>query len=138
MWGKWESAGVRNLPHAIARWGFASILQTDAALRDLDGPYGSPLPNVTAAVTLDGSAVDFRWSWPPEPYHGLSVLVNDVERHRWYTDATALNYTWSSSHSPRSRIYFRFAYVTRGHAVDYTRAAIWELDGTWNTNLWDL
>jgi hypothetical protein len=123
--------------NGVARWGFASILQTDAALRDLDGPYGSPLPNVTAIVTSDASVVDFHWSWPPEPYHGLSVLVNDVERYRWYTDIAGPNYTWSSSHARSSRTYFRFAYVTDGHAVDYTRAGIWELDGTWNTTLWD-
>ncbi|EXJ82373.1 hypothetical protein A1O3_06186 [Capronia epimyces CBS 606.96] len=124
--------------NGVARWGFASILQTDAALRDLDGPYGSPLPNVTAVVASDLSAVDFHWSQPPEPYQGLSVLVNDVERYRWYSDLDGLNYTWSSSPARRSRSYFRFAYVADGHAVDYTRAAIWELDGTWNTTLWDL
>lgn len=124
--------------NGVARWGFASILQTDAALRDLDGPYGSSLPNVTAVVTPDASAIDFHWSWPPEPYHGLSVLVNDVERYRWYTDDHELNYTWSSSDVRGSRTYFRFAYMTDGHAVDYTRAGVWELDGTWNITLWDI
>ena len=124
--------------NGVARWGFASIFQTDEALRDLDGPYGSPLPNVTAFVTSDASAIDFRWAWPPEPYHGLSVLVNDVERYRWYIDVSGLNYTWTSSHARRSRTYFRFAYMTDSHAVDYTKAGIWELDGTWNSTLWDL
>ncbi len=124
--------------NGVARWGFASVLQTDAALRDSDGRYGSPLPNVAAVVTPDASAIDFHWSSPPESYHGVSVLVNDVERYRWSTDMAGLNYSWSSSHERRSRTYFRFAYVTGGHAVDYTRAGIWELDGTWNTTLWDL
>ncbi|EXJ94690.1 hypothetical protein A1O1_03087 [Capronia coronata CBS 617.96] len=123
--------------NGVARWGFASILQTDAALRDADGPYGSPFPNVTAVVT-SASAVDFHWTWPPEPYQGLSVLVNDVERYRWSTDTAELNYTWTNSPARHSRSYFRFAYVSDGHAVDYTRAGIWELDGTWNTTLWDL
>src|SRR6185437_6542669 len=60
--------------NGVSRWGFASILQTDATLRDSDGPYGSPLPNITAVVTSDVIAITFYWSWPPEPYHGLSVL----------------------------------------------------------------
>ena len=123
--------------NGVARWGFASILQTNAALRDVDGPYGSPLPNVTAVVASDASAVHFYWSWPPDAYHGLSVLVNDVERHRWYTDFAGSDYTWNSNHTRRSRTYFRFAYITDDHAVDYTRAGIWELDGTWNSSYLD-
>jgi hypothetical protein len=120
--------------NGVARWGFASILQTDAVLRDLDGPYGSALPIVTA--TVSAVSTEFDWIPPPLPYDGLSLLVNDVERYRWYTDDTDSNYTWLDNGHGDSRTYFRFAYVLDGHALDYTKAAILERDHSWNTTLW--
>ncbi|KAL4952808.1 LCCL domain-containing protein [Aspergillus filifer] len=96
--------------NGIARWGFASIIETPAALGELaPGPggshgwWGGTSPNVTAnsvTIALPGKGSD-------EPYHGngnitfslweqdrmaslgvdgISVLVNDVERWRGYLD----------------------------------------------------
>ena len=84
--------------NGIARWGFDSVLQTTGALRG-DGQFDSLLPNVSVVLnaSVGGGAravvnggkeevqqIAFRWDQPPAPYDGLSVLVNDVERHRWY------------------------------------------------------
>ncbi|KAL8946635.1 MAG: hypothetical protein Q9222_006992, partial [Ikaeria aurantiellina] len=70
--------------NGTARWGFDSILQTTAALRG-DGQFNSLLPDITAAATT-ASNITLRWTNPPieRGYDGISVLVNDVERHRWY------------------------------------------------------
>ena len=117
--------------NGVARWGFASILQTDEDLRGKDGRYGSPVPNVTASTLLNATAIAFEWEQPPWPYDGVSVLVNDVERHRSYIGQGGLDYTWSRGAGSGMKSYFRFAYRTEGHAVDYTSAGIWEADGRW-------
>ncbi|KAL2862563.1 LCCL domain-containing protein [Aspergillus lucknowensis] len=104
--------------NGIARWGFASIIETPAALGEQPGPggsngwWGSTSPNITdSSVTI---SLPDRYSG--EPYHGngnitftlwerehmdslgvdgISVLVNDVERWRGYIDEDPRGeFTW--------------------------------------------
>ncbi|PLN77646.1 LCCL domain protein [Aspergillus taichungensis] len=96
--------------NGIARWGFASIIETPAALGELapgaggaHGWWGSTYPNITDAsvnITLPdpGSHEAFHGNgnitftlWETERMgdlgvDGVSVLVNDVERWRGYVD----------------------------------------------------
>lgn len=96
--------------NGIARWGFASIIETPAALGELaPGPggshgwWGATYPNVSddsVAVSLPGTGSDERYHgngnitfslWEKERMDklgvdGASVLVNDVERWRGYVD----------------------------------------------------
>ena len=115
--------------NGVARWGLSSILQTEDAIRGDDGKYNSPVPIVTATASL--GSIDFRWHPSTSPYDGISVLVNDVERHRWYTGEPGSNFTWDRDRNHTGRTYFRFAYRTEGHAVDFTKAGVWEVDGSW-------
>ncbi|KAF4634155.1 hypothetical protein G7Y89_g3950 [Cudoniella acicularis] len=74
--------------NGIARWGFDSVLQTPAALQG-DAPHNSALPTIsqpTIVLAENTSTISFSWLVPPEPFDGISVLVNDVERFRGYTD----------------------------------------------------
>lgn len=77
--------------NGVARWGLASILQTENALRGDASRYGSLLPAVTVSPTTE--AIGFQWEIPPPPYEGISVVVNDVERYRWSIDQGDLSYT---------------------------------------------
>ncbi|OGM44782.1 LCCL domain protein [Aspergillus bombycis] len=105
--------------NGIARWGFASIIETPAALGELaPGPggahgwWGSTFPNITDAtvnITLPGSGSNEVYHgngnitftlWEKERMadlgvDGISVLVNDVERWRGYLDEDTLGeFTW--------------------------------------------
>ncbi|KAB8258688.1 hypothetical protein BDV32DRAFT_125376 [Aspergillus pseudonomiae] len=105
--------------NGIARWGFASIIETPAALGELaPGPggahgwWGSTFPNITDAtvnITLPGSGSNELYHgngnitftlWEKERMadlgvDGISVLVNDVERWRGYLDEDKLGeFTW--------------------------------------------
>lgn len=111
-----------------ARWGFDSILQTTAELRG-DGPLLSLLPNITAPV-LGTSNITFNWSKPPPPYDGVSVLVNDVERHRWYYGEGSPSHTFSR-HREGENEYFRFGYMRGSQSGDFTKAGIWDPAGNW-------
>lgn len=124
--------------NGTARWGFDSILQTTAALRD-DGPLGSFLPNITAPIAVTASTITFAWAVPPRryddiahSYDGLSVLVNDVERFRWYVGEGKAEQTFHRI-APGSKEYFRFGFMSGSEAADYTKAGVWEADGTWRT-----
>ncbi|KAM3072105.1 hypothetical protein ACMFMF_007499 [Clarireedia jacksonii] len=93
--------------NGIARWGFDSILQTDAALRE-DAQFGSLLPLITQTIISLGentSSISFEWTSPSIQdsedqkwgIDGISILVNDVERYRWYRDElvpVAHLFTW--------------------------------------------
>ncbi|KAL8820243.1 MAG: hypothetical protein Q9191_007558 [Dirinaria sp. TL-2023a] len=116
--------------NGIARWGFDSILQTTAELRR-DGPHLTLLPNITAPV-LGSSNITFSWSKPPAEYDGLSVLVNDVERHRWYYGEGDPSHTFARHHEGE-REYFRFGYMKGSQSEDFTKAGVWEIDGSWTT-----
>lgn len=115
----------------VARWGFDSILQTSAALLG-DGQMDSLLPNM--AKPLVGIAnITFGWTLPPPPYDGLSVLVNDVERHRWYFGEGGPSYTWERALDGKEnqKQYFRFGYMIGSQTGDYTKAGTWDVDGQW-------
>ncbi|TVY38121.1 Uncharacterized protein LSUB1_G003783 [Lachnellula subtilissima] len=123
--------------NGIARWGFDPVLQTAGALRG-DGAFGSLLPNITAPlISLDAptSNITFDWDPPPmpNPYDGISVLVNDVERHRSYfgeSTSTGDTFTWERTALEMPE-YFRFGYLKEDNGLDYTNAGIWNANGTW-------
>lgn len=94
--------------NGVARWGFASIIQTPGALGEMpglggtDGWWGATSPNITdSSVTVQlpdisdpgyigNGNITFRL-WDPERMEklrvdGVSVLVNDVERWRGFLD----------------------------------------------------
>jgi len=111
--------------NGVARWGFDSIMQTTNALRG-DGQVDSLLPNITAPI-VGSSNITFAWSRPPRPYDGLSVLVNDVERHRWYYGEGDPLHTFDRPEGI-DKEYFRFAYMSGSQTEDYTKAGVWEGD----------
>ncbi|KAI4221272.1 MAG: hypothetical protein L6R36_007017 [Xanthoria steineri] len=115
--------------NGTARWGFDSILQTTAALRG-DGPLNSLLPNITA-VASTASNITFSWTLPPfaKGFDGISVLVNDVERHRWYHGEGEPEHTFHRTDTEKE--YFRFAYMRGSSTADFTKAGVWEGTGEW-------
>ena len=115
--------------NGVARWGFDSILQTSAALLG-GGQTNSLLPNITVPA-VSPSNITFDWASPPSPYDGISILVNDVERHRWYIGEGEPSYTWEEMHSHREKEYFRFAYMIGSGTADFTKAGVWDVDGKW-------
>lgn len=117
--------------NGIARWGFDSILQTSAALLG-DGPTNSLLPNITEVVTGAVNNITFGWMVPPAPYDGVSILVNDVERHRWYMGEGAPVYRWRrDDNGTEVKEYFRFGYMVGSATADYSKAGIWDASGDW-------
>ncbi|OOQ85651.1 LCCL domain protein [Penicillium brasilianum] len=104
--------------NGVARWGFASIIETPAALGELapgrgsHGWWGSTYPNVTASsvqIALPEPGSDFMHRgngnitfalWEHErmselAVDGVSVLLNDVERWRGYLDEEKRGeFTW--------------------------------------------
>ena len=112
--------------NGIARWGFDSLLQTSAALFG-GGPQETALPNVTAVVGAGIGSIGFKWGWPPVPYDGVSVLVNDVERGRWYIGEGNGTFTWERRDIEIGKNeYFRFAFMRGSGAGDYTEAGVWD------------
>jgi hypothetical protein len=122
--------------NGIARWGFDSVLQTPGELQG-DAPHNSKLPMIPSPkinVYENISTISFSWLVPPEPFDGISVLVNDVERFRGYTDegfASDKHFFWPRESSFDMPEYFRFAYMEGSRAWDYTKAGTWNVNGSW-------
>ena len=122
--------------NGIARWGFDSVLQTPAALQG-DAPHNSRLPKIEPPHITFGqnvSTISFFWLAPPEPFDGISVLVNDVERFRGYTDegfASDKKFVWTKDPRVAEPEYFRFSYMQGPRSWDYTKAGVWNADGSW-------
>ncbi|KAK0860215.1 hypothetical protein LTS02_008649 [Friedmanniomyces endolithicus] len=133
--------------NGVARWGFASILQTPGELL-ADGQRGSILPDIAVLaagvdnITFSLGSLPIHDARMAVTYYGMSALVNDVERFRGPGgDVGTGNFTWTwnrhthiqdreAGDSPL-REYFRFGYVTGDHTGDYTRAGKWNSDGSW-------
>jgi hypothetical protein len=122
--------------NGVARWGFDSILQTPTALQG-DAQFDSPLPVLLEPIIslgIESSNISFWWDFPPPPYDGVSVLVNDVERFRGFVDeGYGLDepFVWIRTPGFREPEYFRFAFMEGSRAFDYTKAATWNGDGSW-------
>jgi hypothetical protein len=126
--------------NGIARWGFDSVLQTPGELRG-DAQHNSALPKIEPPRINLGettSTITFSWLPPPDPFDGISVLVNDVERFRGYTDeglSSDETFVWKRKEKDDLPQYFRFAYMQGNQAWDYTKAGTWERDGNWTAML---
>ncbi|CZT21647.1 related to LCCL domain protein [Ramularia collo-cygni] len=131
--------------NGVARWGFASILETDGAL--LQGDHkGSALPQVEVLRAGMGN-ISFGFGevplWDEKKkgvrYDGVSVLVNDVERFRGFGGEGrngALEWLWERHvvGDVEGRVlpeYFRFAYMSGSAVWDYTKAGKWDVEGRW-------
>lgn len=118
--------------NGIARWGFDPVLQTPGALQG-DAVHNSALP-VISPPNITSSTISFSWLAPPEPFDGISVLVNDVERFRGYTDeklSSDERFVWRRDSDDAKDEYFRFAYMQGSSSWDYTKAGTWGANGTW-------
>ena len=132
--------------NGVARWGFASIVETPAALgesSDDDGSgnswWGAKSPNVTAVVAPDSSNITLNWASLPtdKGVDGVSILVNDVERWRGYTDEELY---WDQNEVTLKRRkregqepeFFRFAWMNGNAVGRYSKAAVWDEKGVWH------
>ena len=119
--------------NGVARWGFASLLETDLWLAGR-GPIGSPLPSVTAPI-IDGANITISWvKQLAKDWDGVSVRVNDVERYRWFKDHGPPTFTWIRQRE--EDLYFRFGLFRAGFVDgflqgDYTQPAVWSMNGSW-------
>ncbi|KAF1997981.1 hypothetical protein P154DRAFT_536634 [Amniculicola lignicola CBS 123094] len=119
--------------NGIARWGFASVLQTEAALRG-DGQLGRGVPSILEPA-INASNITFTWNTLIRGYDGVSVLVNDVERFRGFHKDGDSSFTWTKL-ATNYPDYFRFGFVNYlpfGGVTysDFTRAGVWHPNGTW-------
>lgn len=120
--------------NGVARWGFAPILETQAALRG-DAQLGTAIPSILPPV-INTTSIAFTWEGIEPGYEGVSILVNDVERYRGFKEDGDKNFTWTR-HDLDHPEYFRFGFVTYmlfGGVVysDFTRAGVWHPNGTWS------
>jgi len=133
--------------NGIARWGFDSIIQTPAALGESGGGHdgswwGSTAPNVTALVAPDASNITFNWGMLPKDtgIDGVSILINDVERWRGYTDEELY---WNQEQVTIKRRkrekdepeFFRFAWMNGDRTGQYSKVGVWDEHGTWHPML---
>ena len=139
--------------NGIARWGFDSVIQTPAALGEANGGgdngspgswWGAKSPNVTASVAPNISNITFNWGSLPKDtgVDGVSILINDVERWRGYTDEE-LYWNPESVTLKRRRErgdsveglepeYFRFAWMSGSQTGLYSRVGLWDEMGRWH------
>jgi hypothetical protein len=141
--------------NGIARWGFDSVVQTPAALGEAgsggggDGGgggswWGAKSPNVTAVVGggAGTKATNITFDWGPLPkdrgVDGVSILINDVERWRGYTDEELYWHPEGVTLQRRRRDrdgmpeFFRFAWVNGNDAGMYSHVGVWDEHGVWH------
>jgi len=130
--------------NGVARWGFDSIIQTPAALGESDGGHGgswwgAKAPNVSAVVAPDASNITFSWGQLPldTGIDGVSILLNDVERWRGYTDEELFRNEEEVTLKRRKREenepeFFRFAWVNGASAGRYSKTGVWDEKGSWH------
>ncbi|KXT00346.1 hypothetical protein AC578_5874 [Pseudocercospora eumusae] len=150
--------------NGIARWGFASIVELPSEI--LKGAHQGSLIPAMSVLAIGATNITFNLGQLPRfdpknqaTYDGISVLVNDVERFRGYSDDRSYwdeesysgNFTWTwhrhrlGREEPgigaeqdigmRASIlpeYFRFGYMSGSRTADYSKAGKWDEDGVWH------
>jgi hypothetical protein len=121
--------------NGIARWGFAAILQTAAALRGDALLATGVIPSILPPV-INATNIMFTWDGLARGYEGVSVLVNDVERFRGFHDDGDMNFTWTRRAADDLPEFFRFGFVSYSpfggvSYSDFTKAGTWWGNGTW-------
>jgi len=120
--------------HGIARWDFASIVQTAASLRR-DAVLGSVLPSFSITSGTYNSSMPINnqtLTWEPilesdrHLWAGFSLLIDDVERYV----GLATNYSLAALDASLPH-FFRLAYGSDALIGDYTNAATLWPNGTW-------
>lgn len=132
--------------NGVARWGFDPIIQTPAALGESDGGsgsggswWGAKAPMVNATVLPDMGHIQFNWGGLPEDtgVDGVSILINDVERWRGFTDEELywkpdqVTLRRRSKDSDEDEFY-RFAWVNGDNTGRYSKVGVWDANGTWH------
>jgi hypothetical protein len=132
--------------NGVARWGFASIVETPASLGESGGNsggggswWGAKSPNVTAVVAPDASNITLNWAALPtdKGVDGVSILINDVERWRGYIDEELY---WDQNEVTLKRRkredqepeFFRFAWMSGNDVGRYSKVCIWDENGIWH------
>ena len=124
--------------NGIARWDFDSILQTTAALRG-DGKFDSVIPVILEPIintsSAEGILASFSWKHLPVGVDGISILVNDVERYKAFSDdqVNGGNFEWTRPVDTTINEYFRFAFLMNGRTLDYSKAGTLLSNGSWTT-----
>ncbi|KAK9462410.1 uncharacterized protein V1516DRAFT_620821 [Lipomyces oligophaga] len=125
----WQGLAVGMFLNGSTRWGYDSILQTEAQL-SRGGPRNTDLAHFTTNSTnFDGDLV--AWDYPYRQHQnwtGFSLLINDVERYRGPNMNISLyefyNMTGLEYQGYEYNWYFRVGmYDEDGMYSDYTRAA---------------
>ena len=131
--------------NGIARWGFAAVVETPGALLG-DGLHYSSVPAFAPPPDVAAANVTVYWPWRPDAagaaaskyaVSGVSVLVNDVERYSWRASDVGANGTvregaFTYNRTLGENSYVRLAWTVRsGGTLDYTRAGVVAVDGTW-------
>jgi hypothetical protein len=90
-------------------------------------------------VAPDASNITLNWAPLPtdKGVDGVSILINDVERWRGYTDEELY---WDQNEVTLKRRkrenqeleFFRFAWMNGNVAGRYSKAAIWDEEGVWH------
>lgn len=118
--------------HGVARWGYASILESAATLRR-DAILRSTLPTlITNSENWNNSIplANQTLAWDPIPagddWVGFSLLVDDIERFV----GIGLNYSLAAL-DPLVPHFFRLAFKSDSLLGDYTKAATYWPNGTW-------
>ena len=118
--------------NGIARWGFASILQTPAEF--FGNNYSGVVPHMPPPL-INGTNLAFSWANITAPFDSISILVNDVQRFGSYADSALRSFTYTRYHTGEPA-YFRFAYILYlelGGALvlDYGKPGTWAANGSW-------
>ncbi|KAK5095643.1 hypothetical protein LTS08_008036 [Lithohypha guttulata] len=119
--------------NGVARWGYASILQTADALRG-DGQLGSALPSMLAPI-MGAHSIRFTMPTLAAGFDGLSILINDVERYQASGTSLASSFNWTRTNQ-EDPAFFRFAFTGTKPLGgtwygDYTKPGTWYANGTW-------
>ena len=120
--------------NGVARWGFASILETDNFLAS-KGPIGSAMPDVPPPL-IEGANITFAFPNVTQEWDGISMVVNDVERARWPGIHEIPTFLWTRTRD--EPLFFRFNYFRmefmKGFLQgDSTDPGTWQRDGSWVT-----
>jgi hypothetical protein len=122
--------------NGVARWGFASIIETSQSLSGKGQIIVSAAQPVISRPVISGANITFNFADYGSDWDGINVKMNDVDQFSYVQGANG-THNLTVTRDKDEPLYFRFGYFKTASAISdfeqgrFTDPTVWLKNGSW-------
>jgi hypothetical protein len=122
--------------NGVARWGFASIIETDQSLSGNGQIVVSAARPMISQPFIAGANITFNFANYGSDWDGINIKMNDVDQFSYVQGVNGTR-NFTVTREKDEPLYFRFGFFKTASPYsdflqgDYTDPAVWRRNGSW-------